>query len=42
MTLLSSGGYLTEGSSLSAVNPLSPNGDQHKFSPNDIRTMSRD
>ena len=24
------------------INPLSPNGDQHQFSPNDIRTLSRD
>ena len=24
------------------VNPLSPNGDQHQFSSNDIHTMSRD
>ena len=24
------------------INPLSPNGDQHQFSPNDIHTMSRD
>jgi len=24
------------------VNPLSPNGDQHLFSPNDIHTLSRD
>ena len=23
-------------------NPLSPDGDQHQFSPNDIRTLSRD
>ena len=23
-------------------NPLSPNGDQHQFSPNNIHTMSRD
>ena len=24
------------------INPLSPNGDQHQFSPNDIHTLSRD
>ena len=24
------------------INTLSPNGDQHQFSPNDIRTLSRD
>ena len=24
------------------INPLSANGDQHQFSPNDIRTLSRD
>ena len=24
------------------LNPLSPNGDQHQFSPNDIHTLSRD
>ena len=24
------------------INPLSPNSDQHQFSPNDIHTMSRD
>ena len=24
------------------INPLSPNGDQHQFSPNDIHKMSRD
>ena len=24
------------------VNPLSPNGDQHQFSPHNIHTMSRD
>ena len=24
------------------LNPLSPNTDQHQFSPNDIRTLSRD
>ena len=24
------------------INPLSPNGDQHLFSPNDIHTLSRD
>ena len=23
-------------------NPLSPNGDQHQFSPNNIHTLSRD
>ena len=25
-----------------SLNPLSPNGDQHQFSPNDIHTLSRD
>jgi len=25
-----------------AINPLSPNGDQHQFSPNNIHTLSRD
>ena len=25
-----------------SINPLSPDSDQHQFSPNDIRTMSRD
>ena len=24
------------------INPLSPNGDQHQFSPNNIHTLSRD
>ena len=24
------------------LNPSSPNGDQHQFSPNDIHTLSRD
>ena len=24
------------------INPLSPNGNQHQFSPNDIHTLSRD
>ena len=24
------------------INPLSPNGDQHQFSPNDVHTLSRD
>ena len=24
------------------ISPLSPNGDQHQFSPNDIHTLSRD
>ena len=24
------------------LSPLSPNGDQHQFSPNDIHTLSRD
>ena len=24
------------------INPLSPNSDQHQFSPNNIRTLSRD
>ena len=27
---------------IGAINPLSPNSDQHQFSPNDIRTLSRD
>ena len=26
---------------MSFLNPLSPNSDQHQFSPNDIHTMSR-
>ena len=25
-----------------SLNPLSPNGDQHQFSPNDIHTLSSD
>ena len=25
-----------------SFNPLSPNGDQHQFSPNDIHNLSRD
>ena len=25
-----------------SINPLSPNGDQHQFSPKDIHTLSRD
>ena len=25
-----------------SINPLSPNGDQHQFSPNDIHTLLRD
>ena len=33
---------LTELYTVFAVNPLSPNGDQHQFSPNDIHTLSRD
>ena len=28
--------------SCSFLNPLSPNGDQHQFSPNNIHTLSRD
>ena len=24
------------------INPLSPNGDQHQFSPNNLHTLSRD
>ena len=27
---------------LNFFNPLSPNGDQYQFSPNDIHTLSRD
>ena len=27
---------------LEVINPLSPNSDQHQFSPNNIHTMSRD
>ena len=27
---------------LCCINPLSPNSDQHEFSPNDIHTMARD
>ena len=27
---------------ITRVNPLSPNGDQHQYSPNNIHTMSRD
>ena len=27
---------------MASFNPLSPNSDQHQFSPNDIRTLSRD
>ena len=27
---------------MSFLNPLSPNSDQHQFSPNDIHTMSRE
>ena len=27
---------------MEVVNPLSPNGDQHQFSPNNIHTLSRD
>ena len=27
---------------MSFLNPLSPNGDQHQFSPNNIHTLSRD
>ena len=27
---------------LFCLNPLSPNSDQHQFSPNDIHTLSRD
>ena len=34
-------GYYTSGE-LKALNPLSPNGDQHQFSPNNIHTLSRD
>ena len=27
---------------MASFHPLSPNSDQHQFSPNDIRTLSRD
>ena len=32
----------THPKSVLVVNPLSPNSDQHQFSPNNIHTMSRD
>ena len=33
---------IKQGGLKSFINPLRPNSDQHQFSPNDIRTMSRD
>ena len=32
----------TKNQDLTSFNPLSPNSDQHQFSPNNIHTLSRD
>ena len=32
----------SEISKIMTINPLSPNSDQHQFSPNNIHTLSRD
>ena len=34
--------FVSEGRNPPLLNPLSPNGDQHQFSPNDIHTLLRD